>query len=413
MKKQLIALALCAGLLLPALAGCGGTPKDLMAGIEANAVTAEIAPDGAEVAAATDFAVRLFQQSLTQGENTLVSPLSVLYALAMTANGAGGATRSQMEAVIGLPVADYNQYLHAYAKTLPGGETNRLSIANAIWFKDSPDVRVERDFLQANADWYGAGIFQAPFNSGTLKAVNQWAADNTGGMITDILDEIHPDAVMYLVNAVAFDAEWQQIYEENRVREGQFTKEDGAVQTVKMMYSGENFYLQDNNATGFIKDYAGGQYAFAALLPKEGLRVDQYVASLTGEHLRSLLANAKEVEVHAALPKFHSGYSVKLDQILTNMGMTDAFDSDAADFSAMGKCGQGNLYLDSVLHKAAITVDERGTKAGAVTLAAFDQAADVPVDPKTVQLDRPFVYMIVDRAANLPIFIGTVMDVAQ
>ncbi len=358
----------------------------------------------------TDFALRLFKESIAEDKSTLISPLSVLTALSMTANGAAGETLSQIENVLGASTDELNLWISQYQKSLP----NNLKMANSIWFKDADSFTVNDDFLRTNTDYYGAGVFEAPFDDSTLKEINEWVENNTDKMIKDILDKISRDAVMYLVNALAFDAEWQEIYYERQIRDGQFTTENGTKRQVELMYSSENQYLEDQNATGFIKNYKGGKFAFAALLPNEGVSVLEYVASLDGRHLSQLLANAKQNVVSAAIPKFDSEYKVEMKDILVNMGMPDAFNYTLADFSKMGKSTEGNLLINRVIHQSYINVDAKGTKAGAATVVEIDAPTSEMTDfepPKEVFLDRPFVYMLIDCENDLPFFIGTVMDV--
>ena len=420
MKKRTLAVTLYLILTLPmttTLTGCAKTAPDadLMLGIEANTVTTDTDISGESAIAVTDLAVRLFQQSVEDGKNMLISPLSIINALAMTANGAEGKTLSQMEEVFGLSVSELNEYLYAYTKALPAGEKYKLSIANSIWFKDEESFTVEPGFLQANADWYGAGLYKVPFNNSTLSDINNWVEENTDGMIKDILDSIPKAAVMYLVNALAFDAEWNNIYYDYQVREGVFTKEYGIQQQAELMYSMEHQYLVDTNAVGFIKYYADKKYAFAALLPDENISVIDYVDSLTGEKLASMLANPADKKVNTAIPKFESENSIELNDILKAMGMTDAFDYTVSDFSGIGSSKDGNLYISRVLHKTFIAVDEKGTKAGAATVVEMEAGSAMiePEEIKTVYLDRPFVYMLIDCEANLPVFIGTVMDISN
>ena len=364
-------------------------------------------------AAVTDFGVRLFKESLADGENTLISPLSVLVALSMTANGADNETLTQMEAVLGMPIEQLNSWVKRYMSNLPEEEKYKLSLANSIWFKDTDTFTVNEDFLQTNADYYGAGIFKVPFDNSTLKEINEWVEDNTDGMIKDILDEIPPEAVMYLVNALAFDAEWQNIYKENQIRDGKFTTEDGEKCDVELMYSSEGMYLEDEKATGFIKYYKDRKYAFAALLPNEDVTVSEYIATLDGEHLNEMLTNAQQTRVSTAIPKFETEFKVEMSDILKKMGMPDAFDYTASDFSKIGESTEGNICISRVIHQTYINVDGKGTKAGAATVVEMKaESAMEPLEPpKEVYLERPFVYMLIDCETNLPFFIGTMMDV--
>ncbi len=404
--KEIFALIMSV-IMTSTLTGCSTkvSAADLTEGItpnitEINAVTDDSA------AAVTDFAVRLFKESREDGKNTLISPYSVLSAMAMTANGAKGDTLSQMEQTFGLDRNELNTFMRDYKAALPSDEKCKFNIANSIWFRNTDGFNINKDFLQTNADYYGAQIYKAAFDDSTLKDINNWVDNNTDGMIKNILDEIPEDAVTYLINALAFDGEWEEIYKKSEVVDGTFTKEDGTKQNAVMMYSDESTYLKDTNAVGFIKPYKGGKYAFAALLPDEGTTVSEYVDTLTGEKLRTVLENAEKTSVDVALPKFKSEYSVKMNDILISMGITDAFDKNKADFSALGTA-DGVLYISRVLHKTYIEVDEKGTKAGAATAVEITNECAVEY-PNIVHLDRPFVYMIIDTENNIPIFIGTV-----
>ena len=357
----------------------------------------------------TDFALKLFRESCKQNENTLISPLSVLCALSMTANGAKGETLSQMESVFGLGVAARNLWLKSYCDEL----SDELKLANSIWFRDAERFTVNEDFLQTNADYYGAGIFKAPFDEETCRDINAWVEENTDGMIKDILNAIPEEAVMYLVNALAFDAQWQEIYSESDIRDGEFTTFRGFRRTVEMMYSEESLYLSDDKAVGFLKPYAGGRYAFAALLPNPGVTVEEYLETLTGGHLLEMLSDPNETKVKTAMPKFETEYDVEMSEILKALGMTDAFDAGLADLSGIGHSENGNLFINRVLHKTYICVDGKGTRAGAATAVEVnDECAMVEPDYYMVYLDRPFVYMLIDLETRLPFFLGTMMDPA-
>ncbi|WP_050641868.1 MULTISPECIES: serpin family protein [Clostridia] len=418
MKKRMfsfcIAVVLTGAFLL---SGCGKKVQasDLMKGVKANDVSKEAVLRDEDTVAAADFAVRLFEASRQENSEVLISPVSVLYALAMTANGAEGETLTQMEDVLGLSVEELNPYLYAYKEALASGNKYKLDIANSIWFKEDESLTVNPDFLQANADWYDAELYQAPFDNSTLKDINNWVSDKTDGMIEDILDEIPDEAIMYLINAIAFDAEWENIYKENEVMADVFTTENGSEQIAEMMFSEENEYLEDEYTTGLVKYYKDRKYAFAGLLPNEGISMSEYISSLTGEKLMSLLNNSQSVPVDAAIPKFENEYDTEMSEILKGLGMPDAFDFGQADFSGLGTSTKGNLYINRVLHKTYIAVDEKGTKAGAATAVEVLDGAPMadPTERKIVYLNRPFIYMLIDCEAKLPVFMGTVMDIKE
>ena len=404
MKKLTVFILLLSRL----LTGCGASSAtNLMEDVPARVVCLAERPDCA--AEATDFSLRLFQASLAEEGNTLVSPLSVLAALGMTANGADGETLEQMESVFGMTTQEVNAFVYSFLD----GQGDALKMANSIWLTDDSRFRVSQNFLEANADFYQADIFTAPMDGTTLDAINRWVEEKTDGMIPRVLDEIPESAIAYLVNALAFEARWPEPYRESAVHESVFTAEDGTEQPVELMYSTESVYLEDDLAEGFLKYYDGRKYAFAALLPREGVSVSEYVQSLTGDHLQNLLTQPQNIPVHAAIPKFETEYSTDLSGVLAEMGMTDAFDPVYANLTGIGTLEGYNLYLSRVLHKTAITMAEQGTKAGAATVVEMVAGAAYIEDIKTVILNRPFVYLLIDCEENIPFFIGTLMDAAE
>ncbi len=414
MKRKLIALLLLSSILFN-LGGCAMpiSAENLMKGVTPNQVTAAEDLDSYN-AAVTDFAIRLLSATEQSGENTLISPISVIAALAMTANGASSSTLTEMESVLGLSRDELNLYLYTYLNSLPEGDKYKLSVANSIWFTDDDKFTVNDEFLQKNADYYGAEIYKTPFNDQTKRDINNWVKKETDGMIPKILDRVPDDAIMYLINALAFEAEWTSIYEHDQVRDGTFTKEDGTEQSAKLMYCDEYSYLEDENAQGFIKYYKGRKYAFAALLPNEGITVTEYLNTLNGEKLHTMLSNPTSTTVKTAIPKFKTEYSVELSEILSEMGMPTAFNVTFADFSDLGNYEDNNIYIGNVLHKTYIEVAERGTKAGAVTVIEMaNGTTGEPSEPKRVYLDRPFVYMIIDCENNIPLFLGSMMDIGN
>ena len=352
-------------------------------------------------------------------ENVLVSPYSVMQALAMTANGADSQTRSEMESALGgIALDDLNQYLYTQRVNQPNNEKCKLSTANSIWYRqDGNNLNISQNFLQTNANYYAADAFPAPFDDSTVKDINTWVDQKTDHMINKLIDNIADDVMLYLINAVAFDGKWIDQYDIFSVHEKEFTALDGSAQTVDMMYSDdENYYLEDENATGFYKYYQGGRYAFAALLPNEGVSVDDYVSGLTADSLHQTLANPERIETHTAIPKFSYDYDILLNDTLQDMGMQTAFEPHYADFSDMAALPDGrNLYIGRVLHKTHIEMTEAGTKAAAVTAVEVcaESAIEVPPQYKTVYLDRPFVYMIVDTENYLPVFMGTVKSIEK
>ena len=416
--KKLVAAALILLSLLSIfnLTGCSIkiSAQDLTEGYEPESVYKR-EPDKAFIDSQTDFSVNLFKVTANnEGENILISPLSVGLALAMTANGADNQTLSEMEALLcdGFGIQSLNEYFSSYVNSLDSGEKYKVSIANSIWFRDDENrLSVEKDFLQTNANYYPDQIYKTPFDKKTVSDINNWVKLHTDKTIDKIVDEINPNAVMYLINALAFDAEWEHVYEKSDITNGTFTSYGGEKQDTEMMTSEERLYLCDENSTGFIKNYSGGKYSFAALLPNEGIDIYEYIQGLTGERLQNTFDGAQASAVKATMPKFSYEYESSLNDALKKLGMNSAFDESKADFSKMGKSSNGNIFISEVKHKTFICVDERGTKAGAVTSVAMDNGAADPMSMHSVKLDRPFVYMIIDNDTNLPLFIGAVTDI--
>ncbi len=411
MKRRIIS-AIIAGSLIAStltLSACQSDQtsdtSDLMAGVKA-ASHETVKPDDSFKNAYDNFSVELLKKCFDGKSNTLISPLSVSTSLAMTANGADGHTKDEMEKVLGSGISLYelNKYLSSFGGSLTSGEDFKLKNANSIWFRDEENrLTVEKEFLQTNADYFGAAIYKRAFDNATCKEINNWVSDNTDGMIDKILDSIPDEAIMYLINAVSFDAEWENIYNESDISDGKFTNSKGELTKVKMMSSDESTYLEGEDCKGFIKQYKGGEYSFAAILPDDN--IESFVSSLSGEKLSSILSSAENCVVEVKLPKFGYEYSSKLNDTLSSLGMPTAFDSDNADFSGIGKSAMGNIYIGEVIHKTKIEVNEKGTKAGAAALVEMVDEACALAE-KQVILNRPFVYMIIDNETMLPLFAG-------
>lgn len=411
---SVLSLAAC---ILP-FSGCGktvgkvhnkgvksGAVRDLTEGISKNE-SASKAPDDEFKAAASSFAAELFKGNYSKGKTSLVSPLSVLTALALVQNGAQGNTLAQLEQALGgLDRDTLNAYMRAYCDFLT--ESDELKIANSVWTDSSAEAK--RAFLQKAVDSYSAQLFSAPLSDPkTVESINSWVKKNTDGMIPKIIEKADRYAVMMLVNAIAFDAKWETPYKRSDIEKLEFTSYSGSKKKTDFMCSTENIYLKDGGAVGFMKPYKNGRFAFAALLPDKNTGIDDYVASLSGDKLMKIFSSAKRGnEVNVKMPKFRAEYSTQLIDTLKKMGVKDAFDSKTADFSSLIE--NRDAYIATVVHKTFIEVDEKGTRAAASTLVGADTMS--LMEPYSVCLNRPFVYMIVDTETNLPLFIGVQTEI--
>lgn len=366
-----------------------------------------------------DFSIELFQKCFQEKktENVMVSPLSALLALSMTANGADNETLSEMESVLGgnLGIEEINQNLNSFMTGLYNGEKTKLFAADSIWFRnDTNNFIVNPEFLEINRKYYYADAYAKPFNQETLREMNQWISEKTEGMFQDTISEIPENTVMYLFNTMIFEGEWRDIYYDDQVGQGIFMDYNGNKQEVSMMYSTEGLYLNAENAKGFIKPYENG-YSFAALLPDEGVDINKFVQSLNGEKFLKIMEEAENADnmqmggIFAALPKFRSETSIRMNEVLQEMGIKQAF-AEEADFSKMEENSGKDVFISEVLQNSYIKVDETGTQAGAVTRVAVDGKG---LSKLEVVLNRPFVYAVIDNQTKLPVYIGAVLNIEE
>ncbi len=367
--------------------------------------------DNKNIAEATaDFGFELFGYALQSDGNALISPVSVMAALAMTADGADGETLAQMEAVLGMTNENlrknYGSYVH------PSNSEEQLRFANSLWLRNDGSFQVNKNFVDRTLVAYGADVFSEPFDNSTKNKINFWISENTDGEIKNMLSEIPSETVSYIINTVLFDAEWTEPYREPNVRENYiFRSASGKNQKVTMLHSGERGFIELGKTKGFIKNYKACNYAFVGLLPDEGVSVEEALASFSGKEFVGAVRDIEQTKVVVTIPKFDFECKFELNDALKAMGMPAAFDSSQADFTKLGVSPLGNIYIGKVLHNSFIRFDEKGTKAGAATVIQFD-AESAPVQERIEYLvfDRPFIYAIIDRTSGMPIFIGAVKE---
>ncbi len=409
MTKRITTLVLALVLLL-SLPGCGVRAQELTADFEPQVMdtTTDLTAGGEAV---TDFALSLLREERSGSVSVLLSPVSILNALGMVANGASGTTLKQIETATGMSLHQLNDFLYTYRMSLPAdSKTCKAALANSAWLRDT--FRVEDAFLRSCVNYYSAEVYRSAFDGGLVTDLNRWVSKKTDGMISDLLEkEPGAQTMLYLVNAACFDAKWETPYTKENVRtDGIFTAASGKRQTADYLDSHETIYLSGNNVSGFLKPYDGGKYAFVALVPDEGVTLADYLRNLTGEHLYQMITDHHYADVQASIPKFTARSELEMEEPLRAAGISDLFDVSAADLRGLGSAPNGNtLYVNSVLHKTYLELDENGTKAAAATSLDVNAGAAPPSeDVKTVTLDRPFLYMVVDTHACVPLFMGTV-----
>lgn len=343
-------------------------------------------------------------------ENFLVSPLSISYALGMTANGADGQALKEIEKSLGLSLDEINSFAKDFYSQNQVNDGVEINLANSIWFKDEEGLYLKESFQKVNTDYYKAKIDRVDFSKEGIDKINSWVKEATKGKIESILDEAPENTLMYLVNALSFDASWDQEYNGSHVKAGVFNKEDGSSKEVDFMSSDEYYYIDGKDETGFKKDYLNNSYSFIALLPKEGLRMDDYLKNLDGKKLQDILNLTEENFINVSLPKFKSQYKLELNDSLKSYGIESIFNPDMAGLPNIFE-NDYPTYVSKVLHKTFIAVDEKGTQAGAATSVGVERmSAPAPEDNK-LEFNRPFFYLVVEKDTNLPIFMGTLMDI--
>ena len=417
-KIAVISLALCS--ILGGATGCSSFTTKQVSANELSKTYTRTASESVSVTddfknSFADFSLDMFRETVKGSTgNKLLSPLSAAICLALVNNGANGETRAQLEELLGMETDALNRALYAYTSTLYTADDCKLSLANSIWMKENA-LQVNPEFLQTNADWFGAQAYAAPFDDSTIQDINNWGYNKTSGKIKKILDDIPYDAVMYLINAVDFDAKWQEKYESKDISNSIFHNYNGTESDVKMLYSEESRYFLDENSVGFTKNYMGGKYSFMALLPDEGVDIYEYINSLNEEKWAGLWESADPTregyqyrEVHTRIPEFSYEVELSLNKTLQALGATDMFDPMKADFSRIDNTQP--MWCDTVKQKAMIELDRNGTKAAAITIGGMGAMSAAPAEPLYITLDRPFVYAIIDNEHKLPIFIGAVTN---
>ena len=351
---------------------------------------------------------------IKEGKNTMISPLSFMTAMGLLENGAVGDSLKEIENAFGYSIEDFNEWYDAWSKLmmLQGGDT--LKVANSVWYKDDPLLKVYSDYLEKAAMIYDAGAYKEPFDDETLSKINEWVKTNTNEMIPQILDRISSDSVMYLINATCFEGAWYKDYEEDQIREDEiFTREDGTEEKAVMLYSREEggMFFENDFLTGTSKEYRNG-FRISFLLPKEGVTLEDAVKKLQGDELSRLTMEGITADVDLTIPEFSFDYTAPdCTEALKGMGINTVFDEETADLSNMAVSeDMYNLYVDSIIHKTRIELDREGTKAAAATAIGIEKNTGFIMDApeKEVRLDRPFIFVISDINTSTPVFVGTV-----
>jgi serpin B len=342
--------------------------------------------------------------------NVVLSPISASMALGMTLNGTDSTTFDAMRSALGfdmLTQADINATYRTLIDLLTGLDPEvRFEIANAIWANES--VPFHDTFFQAVAAAFDASAESRDFGDpATLDAINDWVRESTGGLIDSIVDSLAPDLVMLLVNAIYLDAAWTVQFDPEDTYEAPFTRADDSSVLVDMMSLSQVTlpFASTSDYDAVELPYGGQAFSMVVIVPTGGVTVRDFLEGLDSPAWDALVAGLAVREVsQVSLPKFTLTYDAYLNDALVGMGMGVVF-GPRADFTRMSPIGD-DLCISFVRQKTFIEVDERGTRAAAVT----GVGVGVTSAPPGFVADRPFVFAIRERLSGTLLFAGLVGD---
>jgi serine protease inhibitor len=348
------------------------------------------------------------------GQNVFMSPLSVSSALAMVYNGAAGATETAMATALGLNEMTKEEVGQGYRTILdllnhPIDPDLHLAVANSIWMRKGKTFH--DDFVQRSKVDYAAEVSVLNFNSpSAIRTMNRWVKDRTNGKIPTIVDNIDPLAVLYVLNAVYFEGKWTEPFlpDSTTVSDFHISATDNV--NVKMMSRGGNYEYTEEAGYQVIRLPFGKKTSssMVILLPDEEdglIALQERIAA--DPTLLTTTFNLRQGRLE--LPRVKFDYKVTLNEMLKTIGMSEAFNPEKADFSAMAPAPP-NLFINNVEHKTFLEINEQGTTAAAATKVEILVGSAQPDNPFHMTVNRPFLIAIVDQETGSILFVGTVVN---
>ncbi len=366
------------------------------------------------VAANTRFAFNLFQElsRAEPGENIFISPASISLALAMAYNGADGETREAMAEALQIADMDLETVNRAFAELRTilqnPDPALELDIANSIWAREG--LPFKEDFLQRNQQFYEAAIEELDFDDVEASSIiNNWVREQTRNRIEGIVDdEIDPETVMFLINAIYFNGQWGEAFDPDSTEDASFFAADGTGITRPFMHQADTYryYEQDDFQAVALPYGEGNRMSMYIFLPRESSSLEDFVGGLNAETWSQHIASFEKMEGDISLPRFTFEYETGLKDTLAALGMEVAFDPGKADFGAMYPTSPSdNFYIQDVKHKTFIDVNEQGTEAAAVTSV---EMGIVSLPQKfQMNMNRPFFFAIYDDLTGTILFMGS------
>ncbi len=358
----------------------------------------------------TSFAFDMFKRvnaAESSAKNVFVSPLSLHVALGMILNGANGQTQQEIQKALKLDaqtLSEANQTYQNLMDNLPGLDPQvTLGLANSVWYRNT--FQVATSFQDVLKSTFKATVSPLDFNNpSSVNTINAWANEQTKGRIPKVLDQIQPDNVLFLLNALYFKGNWASKFDPQATQDTPFTLANGQQVTVRMMRANRTIRRSFRPGyTAYELPYGSGNYAMTILLPAPTSSADALIQSLTTDDWNQVQKTMVDGKVDFGLPKFTFSYETTLNSVLAGMGMPTAF-TDRADFTRIN--AGGGVLLSFVKQNAFVAVDESGTEAAAVTTGGFSTTSIQFPD----LCDRPFVVVIHEKTSGVVLFMGKIAN---
>ncbi|WP_158858755.1 serpin family protein [Lunatibacter salilacus] len=363
------------------------------------------------VFASSRFALDLFQQLQKKDDpNQFYSPYSIHQALSMAMNGNEGEVLEEFNNVLrfeGMSLEEANEAAESLTKFLLELDPKvRLSIANAIWYKQEFEANPNFEATVRNSfKAEVAGLDMA--NPQSVDVINNWIENNTEGLIKDMLDAIPSTAVMYLVNAIYFKADWKYRFNSANTHKAPFYVTPQQVVEVEMMSMNESAPMRNYTTEGleYLEiPYSTGHYNMGVIT---GTDLDTKLQDFSFEDLENWREQAFEANLILHMPKFKMRYKMEeLKEDLMAMGLEKPFNPSPVNFTQLFANPTESMYISRVIHDALIEVDEWGSEAAAATIVEVDLTSAGPNQPRIFALDKPFVFFIQDNHSGAILFMG-------
>ena len=380
---------------------------------------AEVSKD--VVKANNDLGMKLFNALASEeaGKNMMISPLSISIAMAMVTNGATDESLDEMKEVLGfgeMELPDVNeQFKQLIASLVEADKDMVLEIADSVWMDDAFAPDVKQDFIDVLKEFYDAAFFTEDFQDETTAGkINSWVSEKTHEKIDKIIDQIAPNTIMYLINAIYFKAAWTTSFDKESTYEGVFMLSDGSEgkadymgfsydQEVPEFFSYSSDWGDENGYSVVRIPYGRGVFAFYGIVPNPDNKtnIDDFIEKITEDGFDSYISQLEEHDFHVQLPKFKFAYDKSLVDVFKSLGMEKAFEEGAL----MNIAGEPHApFISDIYHKTFVEVNEAGTEAAAVTVVEVGENAM----PSGFYANRPFVFVIRDDRTGSVLFIGKV-----